>query len=34
MGTVVAFFVGIMIGGFFGVLIIGLLSASKDDKDR
>ena len=34
MGTVVAFFLGIMIGGSFGVLIIGLLSASKDDKDR
>ena len=34
MGTVAAFFVGIMIGGFFGVLIIDLLSASKDDKDR
>ena len=34
MGTVAAFFVGIMIGGFFGVLIIGLLSESKDDKDR
>lgn len=34
MGTVAAFFVGIMIGWFFGVLIIGLRSASKDDKDR
>ena len=33
MGTVIAFFVGIMIGGFFGVLILALLKAGKDDKN-
>lgn len=34
MGTVAAFFIGIMIGGFFGALAIALVSESKDDKDR
>lgn len=33
MGTVIAFFVGIMIGGFFGMLILALLNAGKDDKN-
>lgn len=34
MGTVVAFFVGIVIGGFFGVLTAALVSAGKDGDDH
>lgn len=34
MDVVIAFFMGLMIGGTFGVLIIALMIASKGDNDE
>ena len=33
MGTVIAFFLGLLIGGFFGVMCIALVSAGHRDDD-
>lgn len=32
MGTVIAFFVGLMIGGCFGMIMTAVFVAGKDDK--
>ena len=33
MGTVIAFIVGLVIGGAFGMIFLALLKAGKDDED-
>ena len=34
MGGVIGFFIGFFVGGVFGMLILGLLVASRDDIDQ